>query len=256
MNQTFKLGMGQMLVEGGQLDANLARAVRMIERAAGEGCAMVLLPECLDLGWMFPAARELAGPVPGPVTEELAAGARRWNVYVASGLTERDGERLYNAAVLLSPEGRILLKHRKVNELDFARAFYSTGCSIGVADTDIGRIGLNICADNFPETLALGQAAGLMGARLLASPCAWAMEPNHDNARQPYGGLWLGSYTALARQFPMTIAGASNVGWIRGGPWDGHKCIGCSLAVGPGGKVLAQGPYGETAEALLVVAVE
>ena len=45
-------------------------------------------------------------------------------------------------------------------------------------------------------------------------------------------------------------------GWLRGGPWQGYKCIGCSLAMGPGGAILAEGPYGEAAESLIVVEVE
>ena len=32
---------------------------------------------------------------------------------------------------------------------------------------------------------------------------------------------------------------------MTGGPWAGRKCIGCSLAVGPGGAILAEGPYAE-----------
>ncbi len=54
----------------------------------------------------------------------------------------------------------------------------------------------------------------------------------------------------------MTVVGVSNVGWMTSGVWQGRKCIGCSLAVGPGGVILAEGPYGENAEALLVVQVE
>ncbi|MGC9317957.1 MAG: nitrilase-related carbon-nitrogen hydrolase, partial [Armatimonadota bacterium] len=48
-----------MLVEGGQLQDNLARAERMIQRAAEEDCAIVVLPEALDAGWTHPSAREL-----------------------------------------------------------------------------------------------------------------------------------------------------------------------------------------------------
>jgi len=57
---------------------------------------------------------------------------------------------------------------------------------------------------------------------------------------------------------PSAIAatGVSNVGRLTAGPWEGRKVIGCSLAVGPGGEVLARGPYGEHAEALVVVDVE
>jgi hypothetical protein len=53
----------------------------------------------------------------------------------------------------------------------------------------------------------------------------------------------------------MTVVGVSNVGWLTAGPWKGRKCIGCSLAVGPGGEILARGPYGDTAEDLIVVEV-
>jgi hypothetical protein len=94
-----------------------------------------------------------------------------------------------------------------------------------------------------------------MGAQLLLSPCAWAVDADHDNERDPYGQLWLDAYVPLARLYDLTVIGVSNVGWLTGGPWKGRKCIGCSLAVGPGGEVLARGPYGEAAEDLIVVQV-
>ena len=81
------------------------------------------------------------------------------------------------------------------------------------------------------------------------------MDADHDNAREPYGQLWRDSYTELARLYDLTVIGVSNVGRITGGPWQGRKCIGCSLAVGPGGATLAQGSYEERAEALVSVEV-
>ncbi len=48
----------------------------------------------------------------------------------------------------------------------------------------------------------------------------------------------------------------SNVGWITDGPWQGRKCIGCSLAVDQEGKVIKQVDYGETAERLEVIELE
>ena len=251
----FLLGMGQMLVEGGDAAGNLGRAVRMIREAAQRGCHIVVLPECLDLGWTFPGARELAKPIPGEFSDVICQAAREAGLYVAAGLTERAGDRLYNAAVLVSPEGRILLKHRKINELSIAQDLYATGDSLSVVETALGTLALTICADNFPESLALGHSLARMGARLLLSPCAWAVDADHDNEREPYGELWLRSYAMRARLYGMTVVGVSNVGWLREGPWRGRKCIGCSLAVGPGGKILARGPYGDSAEALLVVSV-
>ena len=40
-----------------------------------------------------------------------------------------------------------------------------------------------------------------MGARLILSPCAWVVEPDHDNARTPYGREWIQSYSAAARLY-------------------------------------------------------
>ena len=45
--RNLKLGMGQMLVEGGEPDRNFERAGRMISEAASLGCDLILLPECL-----------------------------------------------------------------------------------------------------------------------------------------------------------------------------------------------------------------
>jgi predicted amidohydrolase len=254
--RSFRAGLAQILVEGGRPDANLARAEGAIGEAADEGCRLVVLPECLDLGWTDPSARELARPIPGPHTDRLARAARQHRVFVAAGFVERAGDRCYNAAVLLGPDGRILLHHRKINELDIALDLYAVGDRLGVAETALGTLGLAICADNFGRSLAIAHVLARMGAQLLLSPSAWAVDADHDNDTEPYGGLWIDSYTELARLYDLTVLGVSNVGGLTGGPWRGRKCIGSSLAVGPGGAVLARGPYGAGAEAVVVVEVE
>jgi len=256
MVESYQIGMAQVQVEGGQPQANLGRAVCAIAQAASQGCRLVVLPECLDLGWTDPSARDLAQPIPGPHADRLAQAARAHKLYVAAGLVERSGQRLYNAAILLGPSGEILLHHRKINELDIALDLYSIGDRLGVVETDLGILGLNICADNFSNSLAIGHVLARMGAQVILSPSAWAVDADHDNAREPYGQLWRDSYTQLARLYDVTVIGVSNVGGITGGPWKGRKCIGCSLVVGPGGEILAQGPYGEQAEALVCVQVQ
>src|SRR5439155_24563112 len=163
--------------------------------------------------------------------------------------------RLYNAAVLIDPEGGILLHHRKINELDIALDLYSIGDRLGVVETALGTIGLATCDDNFGSALAIGHVLARMGAQMILSPSAWAVEADHDNQREPYGRLWLDSYSELARLYDLTVIGVSNVGRLTAGPWAGRKVIGSSLAMGPGGTVLARGPYGERAEALAVVEV-
>lgn len=251
----YRLGMAQILVEGGQPQANLARAVERISQAAALGCRLVVLPECLDLGWTHPGARELAQPIPGAHFDQLAAAARRHGIYVAAGLVERAADRLYNAAVLIGPDGDLRLLHRKINELDIALDLYAIGDRLGVVQTELGTLGLTICADNFPTALAASHVLARMGAQVILSPSAWAVDADHDNRAQPYGDLWRGAYHQLTTLYDLTVVGVSNVGWLTDGPWQGRKCIGCSLAMGPGGAVLAEAPYGEAAEALVVVEV-
>ncbi|NLT42342.1 MAG: carbon-nitrogen hydrolase family protein [Anaerolineae bacterium] len=245
------IGLGQMPVRGGCPNENLAQAVHYVELAAEAGCRVLLLPECLDLGWTHPSARELAQPLPGRHSDQLARAARQQRIYVVAGLVERSGDRCYNSAVLLSDDGELLCVHRKVNELSIAHDLYELGDRLGVVGTSLGSIGLAICADLFPTSLALGHSLARLGAQLILSPCSWAMPADHDNQREPYGALWLAAYSELARLYDLTVAGASNVGWIEAGPWAGRKCIGNSLAVGPGGSELARAPYGVEAAGLV-----
>lgn len=253
---TIRLGLGQMPVVGGEAETNLAVAVRMVQDAATAGCDLVVLPECLDLGWTHPSAREQAAPIPGPRSDRLAGAARDADIHVVAGLTERDGERVYNSAVLLDPRGRLLLKHRKINILEIAQDLYSIGDRLGVAHGELGCLGVNICADNFPASLAQAHVLARMGAQLICSPSAWAVPADHDNERDPYGGLWREAYTEIARLYGVAVVGVSNVGEITGGPWQGRYCIGCSLAVGADGEELLQASYGVAAGELRTVELE
>lgn len=253
--RSIKVGMGQMCVVGGEPETNLARAEAIIAEAAAQGCDLIVLPECLDLGWTHPRARNMAEPIPGPRAERLCRAAKASGIMVAAGLTEQADKRIFNSAILISPQGELILHHRKINILEIAQDLYSIGDRLGVVETPLGTIGLNICADNFPSSLALGHSLARMGAQLIVAPSAWAVVADHDNEQNPCRRIWMESYTELARLYDITVIGVSNVGWIRGGPWDGRQCIGYSLAVGPGGKKLAEGKYGVDAEELITVDV-
>lgn len=252
-SRTLRIGLAQMLVVPGALEDNLSRAVAMVHAAARQECAIVVLPECLDVGWTSTTARELAQPVPGSVSLRLCEAAASAGVIVVAGLTERDGDRLFNAAILIGADGAILAKHRKINEMDFARKVYDAGTSLKVVATEHGMIGVDICADNAFSSLALGRALAAMGAEILLSPCAWAVPPGFDNAVRPYGDEWVTAYGVLARETGMPVVGVSNVGPVVGGEWDGWSCIGASLAVGWDGEVLVQAPFSDHEEALVTV---
>ena len=250
----FKLALVQMRVIGGEKGANLARAVERIAEAARAGASVVVLPEAMTCGWTHSSAWTDADDIPGGFSFcALAQAARSHSIYVCAGVIERSGHRLFNAAVLIGPDGQLLLHHRKLNELSFAHELYALGDRLQVVRTPLASFGLMICADGFATGQVLTRSLGYMGADVILSPSAWAVPANHDNSQEPYGQLWVDNYSPVARDFRLWIAGVSNVGWITDGPWRGRKCIGCSLVVGPSGEVVLQGPYGVEAETILYV---
>ena len=256
MTEPFSLGLCQMHVSPGDTQANLRRAGLAIARAAAGGARVVVLPEAMDCGWTHPSARTLASPVrDGDTFRMLAEAAAAHRVYVCSGLIERDGERLYNAAVLIDPAGQMLLHHRKLNELDIAHDLYAQGDRLRVAHTPLATFGLMVCADGFAPGHVVSRTLALMGADVILSPSAWAVPADDDETATPYGRVWHDCYEPVAKEFGLWVVGASNVGPITAGPWAGRKCIGCSLVIGPGGRTVLRGPYGEDAEAVLFVDV-
>jgi predicted amidohydrolase len=256
LNTPFKLALIQMRVEAANKSANLRHASELISQAASQGAQVAVLPEAMPLGWTDPSARSQADEIPlGESCRCLQEAARHDGLYVCSGLVEKDGNQIFNAAVLIDPTGTLILHHRKLNELEIARGLYAQGDRLQVAHTPLGTFGVMICSDAFAPGQIISRTLGLMGAQVILSPCAWAVPADHDQRKEPYGKLWRDNYQPVARDFRLWIAGVSNVGWIPDGPWAGRTCIGCSLLVGPLGEVVLQGPYGHEAETILYVSM-
>ena len=251
-NKSFKLALVQMKVIGGDRSANLAHADEKIRQAAENGAQVILLPEAMDLGWTHPSALTDAQPIPdGETCQFLSSRAKQYKVYICSGLVEQDGGIVYNSAVLINPEGNVILKHRKINELDIGLPYYTLGDQLKVVKTDLCTFGLLICADANTKNEVLTRSLCYMGADVILSPSSWAVKPDHDNEKEPYGTLWKKSYKPVAKDFLVWIAGCSNVGYMNAGPWKGWKGIGCSLVINPQGKVDMFGPYGSEADTVL-----
>ena len=254
---SFKLAMLQMRVVGGALETNLLHASEMIAEAAAQGAQVVLLPEAMDLGWTHPSALTLAEPVPeGKPASLLCMLAKKHGIYICSGLTEKDGEKVYNSAVLIDPRGDIILLHRKINELDIGHPYYALGQSLRVVETEFGTLGVMICADASTGQWEISRTLAYMGADVILSPSAWAVPADHNNIEEPYGRWWKEAYIPVAKDFRIWIAGCSNVGWMTGGPWKGSKTIGCSMVIGPGGTQVLHAPYGVDADTILYVDIK
>ena len=251
-SETFRLGLIQMEVKGGDKKWNVQHALDLISEAASTNTDIVLLPECMDLGWTDPSSLNMAEGIPeGAPCRALIEAAKRNEIYICSGLTEKQGSNIYNSAILIDKQGQVLIKHRKLNELAIGHQYYGQGDRLGVVQTEFGAVGLMICADGFARDRVLARALCYMGADVILSPCAWAVSTDHDNQKDPYADTWLNEYVPVAREFATTIVGVSNVGQITDGPWKGKICIGCSLAISSSGEEIIQGPYGAAAECIL-----
>jgi predicted amidohydrolase len=151
------------------LAENLAHFGTLIARAADRGADVVVLPEGVNLAGTGRTYVEASEPLDGPTTRFLAGVAKRHGVYLVAGILERDGDVVYNTAVLLDREGRTAGSYRKVSlpreEIDGG---VTPGDAFPTFETDFGRIGIMICWDvTFPEA---ARALAMDGAEVILMP--------------------------------------------------------------------------------------
>jgi len=254
LKSVLKVGMGQLLVEGGEPERNLERACHMVKDAAKIGCDVVLLPECMDLAWTHPSAKTEAKRIPGPYSDILCNLAKEHCLYLCAGLTESFEGKVFNAAILINSKGEIILKYQKINVLDVAQDIYSIGQNLSVVDTPFGIVGVNICSDNYSDSLEIGHTLARMGAKLILSPSSWTVDYSTAEDEDPYGGKWYHPYHTLAKAHDLVLISATSVGVIVGGVYEGKKMIGCSLAVDKNGTI-KKGTFNEFAGELIVAEI-
>ena len=175
MSDKVKIAGVQMNPEIMKNEDNLEKILHETRAAARNGANLVVFPECALTGYVF-SSREEAIPfmesIPGASTDRLAAGCKELGVHIVVGLLEKEGDRCYNAAVLIGPRG-LIGKYRK-NHLPYLGIdrFIDHGDEpFRVYQTPIGNIGVHICFDcNFPES---ARTMTLLGADILALPTNW-----------------------------------------------------------------------------------
>ena len=89
-------------------------------------------------------------PVPGPVTERLAAWAREHSSYVIFGLKTKRGDRVYNSAILLDRTGQIVGQYDNLHPDEGQLKAGTTPGKEGappIFKTDFGKVGIQICFD-------------------------------------------------------------------------------------------------------------
>ncbi|MCK0198751.1 nitrilase family protein [Ancylobacter sp. 6x-1] len=239
----------QMEPRFGATAANVAHSIALIEQAADQGANLVVLPELCNTGYMFETRAEafsLAEPVPeGPSTKAWADVAARRNLIIVAGLAERDGDVLYNSAIVVGPGGAIGT-YRKNHLWGAENLFFEPGNSgAPVFQTEIGRIGVAICYDGwFPELYRL---QALQGADIVCVPTNWVPIPGQAEGREAMANILA---MAAAHTNSLAIACADRIGTERG-----QLFIGQSLIIAHTGWPAA-GPASPTDETVLVAEID
>jgi len=251
----MRIGMAQLLVEGGEPERNLARAEKLIRQAKADGCDLVLLPETLDLAWTHPSAFSEAEPIPGRFSDFFCKLANELNIWLCLGLTEQKNSKRYNAALLIDDKGAIVHVYHKINLLEVEFPFYEIGKNLSVVETPFGNIGVNICADNYIYSIHNAHMLARMGAQLILSPSSWTVDHFVTEEMDPYNDKWVKPLSKIAQLYDIPFVSVTSVGYIVGGPYEGKKMIGCSLAINKQG-IIAQGEFNEFAGQLKAVDIE
>ena len=149
------------------VDKTVEKACALIEEASSNGADLIAFPEVfipaypywnwivspVEGGPLFERLYRNAIEVPGPEIDRVCKAANENDCYVVIGVNERDRKRLstlYNTNIIISPDGEIVGKHRKLvptwaEKLTWAGG---DGSSLKVYDTKIGPLGTLACGEN------------------------------------------------------------------------------------------------------------
>jgi predicted amidohydrolase len=209
-----------------------------------------VLPELIVGGYRLDREHQAscAQSIDGPAVRAWQELAAESGGCIAGGFAERDGDDIYNTAVVVGPEG-VCLHYRKLHLFRAEREVFSPGnLGLPVASTPVGRIGLCVCYDlRFVETLRI---LALKDAQLACVPTAWV--PGFDDQWWDADGMCPQAGAALvqANLNQVFVACASQAG-----PVGDLTFLGSSVLAGPDGACLA-GPLPRDEAATQIVDVE
>jgi len=178
---------------GKSAEGNCRLYAPLIAEAARQKADLVVLGETITYYGLGKTFAEVAEPVPGPSTEYFGGLARKHDLYIVAGLVERSEHLIYNTAVLMGPDGKLVGKYRKTT---LPRSEIEGGVCPGsdypVFETRFGRVGMMVCYDGFfPE---VARQLANRGAEVIAWP-VWGCNPLLARARAFENHVYLVSST-------------------------------------------------------------
>jgi N-carbamoylputrescine amidase len=233
-------------------DSNMDAVLGDIRAAASAGAELILLPELHNSDYFCQleetANFDLAEPVPGPSTAQLAAEAAESGIVVIASLFEKRAAGLYhNTAVVLDSDGSIAGKYRKMHIPDdpgYYEKFYFTPGDLGFrpVETSLGKLGVLVCWDQwYPEAARL---MALAGAELLLYPTAIGWDNRDDEEereRQLDAWMTIQRGHAVANGLPVLACNRTGTEPDPSGEGPGIAFWGNSFVAGPQGELIARG---------------
>jgi N-carbamoylputrescine amidase len=227
-----------------------------LRAAASQGARLVLLQELHDSPYFCQCEDgryfDLAEPIPGPASDDLAGLARQLDVVIVGSLFERRTAGLYhNTAVVLERDGSLAGRYRKMHIPDdpgYYEKFYFTPGDLGFQpiDTSVGRLGVLLCWDQwYPEAARL---MALAGADLLLYPTAIGWSADEDEAeRQRQLDAWqtVQRAHAVANGIPVLVCNRTGFEADSSGQTGGIQFWGNSFIAGCQGELLASAAQDE-----------
>jgi predicted amidohydrolase len=208
----------------GDKDRNIHKQLDLIKKAADQGVRLTVLPELGNTGYIFNSREEI-----GKLAEEVPDGAscEAWmkacqdlGLYVCAGITERDGEKFYNTAVLMGPTG-FIGKYRKIHLWDEEKLFFEPGdLGIPVFHLPFGRVGIMICYDGWHPEVA--RILALQGADIICDPTCWVLVPGIVTPENPISAY---VHMASAHVNGVFLICADRCGTERGCVFLGNSCV-------------------------------
>ena len=243
LKEELTLALCQVGSELMEKEKNLEKALFYVEQAAREGADLVAFPETYLVNYMAqPESRYLAEPVPGPSTLVLAEAARTHNIYIVLGMptcVKQFPGLVRNSAAVIGPQEGVMGVYSKLSlptcrlgDILFTEGNYWTpGTSLPLFEVRGWKVAINICYDCWiPET---PRVQTLMGAQLLLTISAGPSSTVEG---------WDHVLKTRAVENRVYQAYCNVVGSFRGVSFFGGNRI-----VGPGGKEIVRGPWGEEA---------
>jgi predicted amidohydrolase len=139
----------------------------------------------------------------------LQAVAAEHRCVVVAGAALRDGNALYNTAVVIDADGSVAGRAEKLFLWHFDRRWFSAGDRIQPILTAAGTIGAMICADGRIPTIA--RALVDRGAEILVMPTAWVTSGRNSQQLENVQADLLARVRARENGTPFVVANKCGV---------------------------------------------